>query len=196
MTTLKQTPSQTVGPYFAYGLCPEQYNFDLKSLFTPSIADREAAGEHISIVGNVYDGQGKVVGDAVIEMAQADSTGHYVQSVAEARESGFRGFARVGTGTDPKLRYVVDTVKPGKTGDDAAPHIDVILLMRGMLLHTFTRIYFDDEAEANAKDAVLSSVPEERRATLVAKREPDTSSTIYRFDIYLQGPKETVFFDL
>lgn len=196
MTTLKQTPSQTVGPYFAYGLCPEQYNFDLKSLFTPSIADREAAGEHISIVGNVYDGQGKVVGDAVVEMAQADSTGHYVQSVAEAREWGFRGFARVGTGTDPKLRYVVDTVKPGKTGDDAAPHIDVILLMRGMLLHTFTRIYFDDEAEANAKDAVLSSVPEERRATLVAKREPDTSSTIYRFDIYLQGPKETVFFDL
>ncbi|SAL41110.1 protocatechuate 3,4-dioxygenase subunit alpha [Caballeronia choica] len=196
MTTLKQTPSQTVGPYFAYGLCPEQYNFDLKSLFTPSIADREAAGEHISIVGNVYDGQGKVVGDAVVEMAQADSTGHYVQSVAEARESGFRGFARVGTGTDPKLRYVVDTVKPGKTGDDAAPHIDVILLMRGMLLHTFTRIYFEDEAEANAKDAVLSSVPEERRATLVAKREPDTSSTIYRFDIYLQGPKETVFFDL
>ena len=95
MTTLKQTPSQTVGPYFAYGLCPEQYNFDLKSLFTPSIADREAAGEHVSIVGNVYDGQGKVVGDAVIEMAQADSTGHYVQSVAEARESGFRGFARV-----------------------------------------------------------------------------------------------------
>jgi protocatechuate 3,4-dioxygenase, alpha subunit len=196
MTTLKQTPSQTVGPYFAYGLCPEQYNFDLKSLFTPSIADREAAGEHISIVGNVYDGQGKVVGDAVVEMAQADSTGHYVQSVAEARESGFRGFARVGTGTDPKLRYVVDTVKPGMTGDDAAPHIDVILLMRGMLLHTFTRIYFDDEAEANAKDAVLSSVPEERRTTLVAKREPDTSSTIYRFDIYLQGPKETVFFDL
>jgi protocatechuate 3,4-dioxygenase alpha subunit len=196
MTTLKQTPSQTVGPYFAYGLCPEQYNFDLKSLFTPSIADREAAGEHISIVGNVYDGQGKVVGDAVIEMAQADSTGHYVQSVAEARKSGFRGFARVGTGTDPKLRYVVDTVKPGKTGDDAAPHIDVILLMRGMLLHTFTRIYFEDEAEANAKDAVLSSVPAERRATLVAKREPDTSSTIYRFDIYLQGPNETVFFDL
>jgi protocatechuate 3,4-dioxygenase alpha subunit len=72
----------------------------------------------------------------------------------------------------------------------------VILLMRGMLLHTYTRIYFEDEAEANAKDAVLASVPEDRRATLVAKREPDTSSTIYRFDIYLQGPKETVFFDL
>ncbi|MDR5753619.1 MULTISPECIES: protocatechuate 3,4-dioxygenase subunit alpha [unclassified Caballeronia] len=196
MTALKQTPSQTVGPYFAYGLCPEQYNFDLKSLFTPSIADREAKGEHISVVGNVYDGEGKVVGDAVIEMAQADSTGHYVQTVEEARESGFRGFARVGTGTDPKLRFVVDTVKPGKTGDDAAPHIDVIVLMRGMLLHAYTRIYFDDESEANAKDTVLASVPEERRATLIAKREPGTSSTIYRFDIYLQGPQETVFFDL
>ncbi|TCK38116.1 protocatechuate 3,4-dioxygenase alpha subunit [Paraburkholderia sp. BL8N3] len=196
MTALKQTPSQTVGPYFAYGLCPEQYNFDLKSLFTPSVADREAAGEHISIVGNVYDGEGKVVGDAVVEMAQADSTGHYVQTAEEARKTGFRGFARVGTGTDPKLRYVVDTVKPGGTGDDAAPHIDVIVLMRGMLLHAYTRIYFDDEAQANAKDAVLTSVPEERRATLVAKREPDTASTIYRFDIYLQGPNETVFFDL
>jgi protocatechuate 3,4-dioxygenase alpha subunit len=196
MTTLKQTPSQTVGPYFAYGLCPEQYNFDLKSLFTPSIADREAEGQHISIVGNVYDGEGKVVGDAVIEMAQADAKGHYVQTVEEARKTGFRGFARVGTGTDPKLRYVVDTVKPGKTADDAAPHIDVIVLMRGMLLHAYTRVYFEDESEANAKDAVLASVPEERRATLVARREPGTSSTIYRFDIYLQGPQETVFFDL
>jgi protocatechuate 3,4-dioxygenase alpha subunit len=190
------TPSQTVGPYFAYGQCPEQYNFDLKSLFTPSVADREVTGEHISVVGNVYDGEGKVIGDAVIEMAQADSAGHYVQSVDEARKTGFRGFARVGTGTDPKLRFVVDTVKPGKTGDDAAPHIDVIVLMRGMLLHAYTRIYFDDESEANAKDAVLASVPEERRATLIAKREPGTSSTIYRFDIYLQGPQETVFFDL
>jgi protocatechuate 3,4-dioxygenase alpha subunit len=196
MTTLKQTPSQTVGPYFAYGLCPEQYNFDLKSLFTPSIADRESAGEHISIVGNVYDGAGAVVGDAVIEMAQADSTGRYVETVAEARETGFRGFARVGTGTDPELRYVVDTVKPGKTADDAAPHIDVIVLMRGMLLHAYTRLYFDDEADANAKDAVLALVPAERRATLVAKRVPNTSSTIYRFDIHLQGPEETVFFDL
>jgi protocatechuate 3,4-dioxygenase, alpha subunit len=196
MTILKQTPSQTVGPYFAYGLCPEQYNFDLKSLFTPSIADRESAGEHISIVGNVYDGAGKVVGDAVIEMAQADATGHYVQSVEEARKSGFRGFARVGTGTDPELRFVVDTVKPGATGADAAPHVDVIVLMRGMLLHAYTRIYFDDEADANAKDAVLASVPEERRRTLIAKREPGTSSTIYRFDVRLQGPDETVFFDL
>jgi protocatechuate 3,4-dioxygenase, alpha subunit len=195
-TTYKQTPSQTVGPYFAYGLCPEQYNFDLKSLFTASIADREAAGQHISIVGQVFDGEENVVGDAVIEMAQADSTGRYVSTLAEARQSGFRGFARVGTGTDPELRFVVDTVKPGGTGDDSAPHIDVIVLMRGMLLHAYTRVYFDDEAAANARDPVLALVPEARRGTLIAKREPGTSNTIYRFDVHLQGPKETVFFDL
>lgn len=116
MTTYKQTPSQTVGPYFAYGLCPEQYNFDLKSLFTPSIADRESVGQHISIVGQVFDGEEKVVGDAVIEMIQADSIGRYVSTPEEARKSGFRGFARVGTGTDPELRFVVDTVKPGSAG--------------------------------------------------------------------------------
>jgi protocatechuate 3,4-dioxygenase alpha subunit len=196
MTTYKQTPSQTVGPYFAYGLCPEQYNFDLKSLFTASIADRESAGQHISIVGQVFDGEEKVIGDAVIEMVQADPAGRYVTTVADARASGFRGFARVGTGTDPELRYVIDTVKPGSTDDDSAPHIDVIVLMRGMLLHAYTRLYFDDETEANARDNVLALVPADRRATLIAKREPGTSNTIYRFDIHLQGPKETVFFDL
>ncbi|SAK98241.1 protocatechuate 3,4-dioxygenase subunit alpha [Caballeronia fortuita] len=202
MTTLKQTPSQTVGPYFAYGLVPEQYNFDLKSLFTASAADREVPGEHISIVGNVFDAEGKPVNDALIEIAQADANGRYVQSVQEARESGFRGFARCGTGTDPKLRFIFDTVKPGATADDSAPHIDVIVLMRGMLLHTYTRIYFDDETDANAKDTVLQSVPAERRHTLIAKCEagasakPGSSGTIYRFDINLRGPNETVFFDL
>jgi protocatechuate 3,4-dioxygenase alpha subunit len=196
MSALTQTPSQTVGPYFAYGLCPEQYNFPLKSLFTPSVADREATGEHIAIVGNVFDGEGARIADAVIEMAQADSSGRYVSSAGEVREAGFRGFARVGTGTDPEARFVVDTVKPGSTGDASAPHIDVIVLMRGMLLHAYTRLYFDDEAAANANDAVLALVPEARRATLIAKREPGTSNTIYRFDIRLQGPQETVFFDL
>ena len=79
MTTLKQTPSQTVGPYFAYGLCPEQYNFDLKSLFTNVLADREAAGEHITLVGQVFDADGAVIGDAMIEVQQVDSEGRYPQ---------------------------------------------------------------------------------------------------------------------
>jgi protocatechuate 3,4-dioxygenase, alpha subunit len=196
MPQLKQTPSQTVGPYFAYGLVPEQYNFDLKSLFTASAADREVPGEHIAIVGNVFDAEGKVVNDALIEIAQADSNGRYVQTADEARESGFRGFARCGTGTDPKLRFIFDTVKPGATADDSAPHLDVIVLMRGMLLHCYTRIYFDDEQAANAKDLVLQSVPLERRHTLIATREAGSTGTIYRFDIHLRGANETVFFDL
>ncbi|MCC8396701.1 protocatechuate 3,4-dioxygenase subunit alpha [Paraburkholderia sp. MMS20-SJTR3] len=195
MTTLKQTPSQTVGPYFAYGLVPQQYDFDYKSLFTHVLADREAAGEHITIVGNVYDGDGNVIGDAMVEMSQVDSNGHYPESRQEIRKTGFRGFARVGTGTDPHKRFYVETVKPGRANPDEAPHINVILTMRGMLLHTFTRIYFEDEAQANEKDAVLAAVPAERRNTLIARREPGAAN-VYRFDIHMQGDKETVFFDL
>src|ERR1700677_4904604 len=196
MTTLKQTPSQTVGPYFAYGLCPQQYDFEYKSLFTSVLADREAAGEHISIVGQVFDGDGKVVGDAMLEVSQLDSQGKYPASREEIAASGFRGFARVGTGTDPQKRFIVETVKPGRASESEAPHLNVILTMRGMLLHTFTRIYFDDEAAANESDPVLGSVPAERRATLIARREPGTSKTVYRFDIHMQGEQETVFFDL
>jgi protocatechuate 3,4-dioxygenase alpha subunit len=196
MTALKQTPSQTVGPYFAYGLYPEQYNFDLKSLFTPAVASYEAAGEHISIVGQVFDGDGNVIGDAMLEVSQVDSQGRYPASRAEVEASGFRGFARVGTGTDPQKRFIVETVKPGRASADEAPHLNVIVTMRGMLLHTFTRIYFDDEAAANESDPVLGLVPAERRATLIARREPGTSKTVYRFDIRMQGEQETVFFDL
>jgi protocatechuate 3,4-dioxygenase alpha subunit len=196
MTTLKQTPSQTVGPYFAYGLCPEQYNFDFKSLFTAAVADYEASGEHISVVGQVFDGDGKVVGDAMLEISQVDSQGKYPASREEIASSGFRGFARVGTGTDPQKRFIVETVKPGRASANEAPHLNVILTMRGMLLHTFTRIYFDDEAAANESDPVLAAVPAERRTTLIARRVPGTSKTVYRFDIHMQGEQETVFFDL
>ena len=196
MTTFKQTPSQTVGPYFAYGLCPEQYNFDLKSLFTNVLADREAAGEHITLVGQVFDGDGAVIGDAMIEVQQVDSEGRYPQSREEVAKTGFRGFARFGTGTDPQKRFIIETVKPGRASPDEAPHLNVIVTMRGMLLHTFTRVYFDDETAANDKDPVLASVPAERRATVVAKREAKGGKAVYRFDIHMQGPKETVFFDL
>ncbi|MGF6753411.1 protocatechuate 3,4-dioxygenase alpha subunit [Paraburkholderia sp. GAS42] len=194
--TLKQTPSQTVGPYFAYGLCPEQYNFDLKSLFTTTLVDHETPGEHITIVGQVFDGDGKVIGDAMIEMSQVDADGNYPKSHADIKSSGFRGFARVGTGTDPEKRFIVQTVKPGTPDGSDAPHVNVIVLMRGMLLHTFTRLYFEDEAEANKKDPVLSSVPADRRHTLIARRETAVGNPVYRFDIHMQGENETVFFDL
>jgi protocatechuate 3,4-dioxygenase alpha subunit len=128
-------------------------------------------------------------------MSQVDSNGHYPESREEILKTGFRGFARVGTGTDPHKRFFVETVKPGRVSPDQAPHVNVILTMRGMLLHTFTRIYFEDNAQANEQDPVLTAVPADRRGTLIARREPNTAN-VYRFDIHMQGDKETVFFDL
>jgi protocatechuate 3,4-dioxygenase alpha subunit len=196
MSQLKQTPSQTIGPYFAYGLCPQQYDFELASLFTPAAAAFDAAGEHITIVGNVYDGHGEAIGDALIETLQANAKGVYIQSAHQAKADGFTGFARAGTGTDPELRFVIDTIKPGCIDALSAPHIDVIVMMRGMLLHAYTRLYFDDEQALNSTDPVLASVPFTRRQTLVARRVGGISKPTYRFDIHLQGDAETVFFDL
>ena len=196
MPTLKQTPSQTIGPFFAYGLCPEQYSFDLKSLFTPVLAHRHAAGQPITIEGRVYDGSGAAVTDAIIEMTQANAAGQYAHSLEDNEATGFHGFARVGTGTDPQARFIVETVKPGATGPASAPHIDVIVMMRGMLLHAYTRIYFEDDAHAHAHDSVLAAVPPERRTTLIARRLPYEHCVAYQFDIHLQGTHETVFFDV
>ncbi|WP_321782611.1 protocatechuate 3,4-dioxygenase subunit alpha [Burkholderia pyrrocinia] len=197
MTTLKQTPSQTVGPYFAYGLCPQQYDYDLKSLFTPTIAATHAEGEHVLLVGQIFDGDGNVISDAVLEFTQVDAAGRYPASRDDIATSGFTGFARVGTGTDTQHRFVVETVKPGRLAADEAPHINVTVMMRGILTHAFTRVYFDDEAAANAADPVLNAVPAERRTTLVATRDAQPGRPIvYRFDIRMQGPDETVFFDV
>ncbi|RTZ48025.1 protocatechuate 3,4-dioxygenase subunit alpha [Candidimonas sp. SYP-B2681] len=196
MRQLRQTPSQTVGPFFAYGLCPQQYDYELTSLFTPAAAAFDAIGEHITIVGNVYDGNGQAVGDALIETLQANAEGRYVQSVQEAQTAGFTGFARSGTGTDPELRFIIDTIKPGCIDAVSAPHIDVIVMMRGMLLHAYTRLYFDDEQALNTTDPVLAAVPVTRRQTLIASRIDGISKPTYRFDIHLQGSAETVFFDL
>jgi len=193
---LTQTPSQTVGPYFAYGLTSEQYGYDFKSLFGPVLAEPEAAGEHIRLTGRVFDGDGVPVNDAMLEIRQADAEGRFVASRAEIAASGFRGFGRCGTGTHPSLHWWFDTVKPGPAAPGEAPCIDVIVTMRGMLLHAFTRIYFDDESEANARDPVLAAVPAERRATLLARRQVQPGGVSYLFDLRMQGPKETVFFDL
>lgn len=193
---LYETPSQTVGPYFAYGLCPQQYNYDLKSLFTADIVEPETPGEHVTLIGRVFDGEGKPISDAMIEITQVDANGQYPANRAESLASGFRGIARVGTGTDPQNRFVVRTVKPGRANAEEAPHLNVIVLMRGVLTHAFTRIYFDDETAANAKDPVLAAVPEARRSTLIAKRSVEGNTVIYRFDIRMQGENETVFFDL
>jgi protocatechuate 3,4-dioxygenase, alpha subunit len=193
---LKETPSQTVGPYFAYGLCPQQYDFDFKSLFTPDLVGPQTPGEHMTLMGRVIDGDGNPVFDAMLEFSQVDANGQYPASRAQVAETGSRGFARVGTGTDPEQRFIVRTVKPGREQAGDAPHLNVIVMMRGMLTHTFTRIYFDDEAAANAADPVLASVPEARRNTLIARRSEQAGNIVYHFDIRMQGDRETVFFDL
>ena len=193
---LKETPSQTVGPYFAYGLCPQQYDFDFKSLFTANVVGPETPGEHITLIGRVIDGDGKAVFDAMLEISQVDANGRYPASREEIAKEGFRGFARVGTGTDAQHRFIVHTVKPGVENAGEAPHLNVIVMMRGMLTHTFTRIYFEDEAAANAADPVLAAVPAARRDTLIARRSEQAGSIVYTFDIRMQGEQETVFFDL
>lgn len=193
---LRQTPSQTVGPFFAYGLTARQYGYAHTSLFPPELAAPHAVGTHIRITGRVFDGENKTVPDALIEIAHLDAAGQPVTSLADARASGFRGFGRSGTGSATDHSFNFHTIKPGAPKGEA-PHVNVIVTMRGLLLHAFTRFYFDDEPEANAVDPVLASVPADRRATLLATRDPAiTGVALYRFDIRMQGPQETVFFDL
>jgi protocatechuate 3,4-dioxygenase alpha subunit len=194
---LRQTPSQTVGPYFAYGLTPEQYGYPLRPLAGAVLVDDETPGERIRIAGRVLDGDGLPVPDALIEIWQADAEGRYAHP-RDRRGSNLRftGFGRCGTGTDPESRFVFDTIKPGAIGDGQAPHVNVIVFMRGLLSHVYTRIYFADEAAANARDPVLAGVEEARRQTLIAARETRPWGRLYRFDIHLQGPDETVFFDV
>ena len=105
------------------------------------------------------------------------------------------GFGRHGTGTDPDNRFIFDTIKPGPIGDGQAPHLNLIVFMRGMPLHAYTRIYFPDEAEANEADPVLAVVPRDRRGTLIASAKDGAAGT-YIFDIHLRGDQETVFFDV
>jgi protocatechuate 3,4-dioxygenase alpha subunit len=180
------TPSQTVGPYFSIGLpWPEG----------PYAVDAGTPGA-ITISGIVYDGAGEPVPDSMIEIWQPDAEGRFADLHGHggpSRQTGFRGFARYGR-EQGDGRYEILTVKPGRVaglrGDEQAPHIDVSVFARGMLHRCVTRIYFADEPEANAEDGVLARVPPPRRNTLLAEPVPGG----YRFNIYLQGPGETVFF--
>jgi protocatechuate 3,4-dioxygenase alpha subunit len=191
-----QTPSQTVGPFFAYGLVPAQYGYAFPSLFGPELAETRTPGTPIELRGRLLDGQDEPVGDALIEILHADAQGRYPASRADIEATGFRGFGRAGTGTLPGHEFAFRTIKPGATADGQAPHVNLILTMRGLLNHAFTRVYFDDEAQANARDPVLASVPEARQATMIARRDPNAAGLVYRIDIRMQGDAETVFFDV
>ena len=191
------TPSQTVGPFFAYGLTPTQYGYPMESLASPSLVDDNTDGERIRIEGRVLDGEGQTIPDAMIEIWQADADGRYAHPDDPRRpNAAFRGFGRTGTGTDPQDRYWFDTIKPGAPQPGDAPHVNLIVFMRGLLRHAYTRAYFNDHAEANENDPILTQVPVERRHTLIARRQVGPRGTVYVFDIHMQGKDETVLFAL
>ncbi|WP_198320647.1 MULTISPECIES: protocatechuate 3,4-dioxygenase subunit alpha [Actinosynnema] len=184
---LQTTPAQTVGPFHAVAL----------PWADGPHAVAEGAPGAFWITGTVRDGAGEPVADAVVETWQADPDGrfdHPDDPRGPVRRPGFRGFARSGTAPSGEFRLL--TVKPGPLpfgdGRAQAPHLDVSVFCRGLLVRLVTRIYFPDEP-ANAEDPVLASIPDPAaRATLVAVAQPGG----YRFDIHLQGERETVFFDL
>ena len=195
----KQTPSQTIGPFFAYGLTSEQYGYQLDQIAGGDLLSGfdDVDGERIRIVGRVFDGEGMMVSDAMVEIWQADAHGRFSHpSDPRGSNSAFRGFGRFGTGADPRGRFEFDTIKPGPIAEGHAPHIGVVVFARGLLSHLYTRIYFGDEEERNVRDPVLSALPEERRRTLIAAREATAAGIVYTFNIMLQGADETVFFDL
>jgi protocatechuate 3,4-dioxygenase alpha subunit len=193
MTTADLTSAQTVGPFFANCLLREDACRNV--LVTP-----ETAGERIRIEGQVRDGDGAPVPDALVEIWQANSYGRY-NHPADQRDllldPAFIGFGR--SGTDAEGCFWFETIKPGPvpfTGAQMqAPHISVAVFARGLLNHLLTRLYFADEP-ANSSDPVLLCVPPERRATLLARRDDAGGKVIYRFEIVLQGVGETVFFNL
>ncbi|MGN8545874.1 protocatechuate 3,4-dioxygenase subunit alpha [Bradyrhizobium sp. 13971] len=191
------TPSQTVGPYFKYGLTPNG-EYEWNDAFTSNLLTPDVSGERIRVEGTVYDGDGAVIPDCMLEIWQADAQGRFSdpQDARALPNSSFKGFGRCGT--DKSGGYAFDTIKPGVVpdadGKPQAPHILLAVFARGMLLHLYTRIYFDDEA-GNAGDSTLALVPAERRATLIARRKAGAGNA-YTFDVHLQGDNETVFFDV
>jgi protocatechuate 3,4-dioxygenase alpha subunit len=193
--THNPTTSQTAGPFFSLGLLDEIGTRQV--LIQP-----ETTGERIRIEGQVFDGDGLPVPDALVEIWQANAAGRYhhpTDQSASPLDPTFLGFGR--SGTDEQGWYWFETIKPGPVplthdaGQMQAPHICVTICARGLLNHLSTRLYFADEP-ANAQDVVLHCVPAERRATLLARLLDEDQRVIYHFDIVLQGQNETAFFQL
>ncbi len=195
---LPETPSQTAGPYVHIGLAlAAAGNPTRDQEVWNEMARDDAPGEHILLIGNVYDGNGHLVRDSFLEFWQADHEGVY-DPVYDV-EKPFNGFGRTATTFDAG-EWSLKTVKPGvvknAAGVPMAPHINVSLFARGINIQLQTRLYFDDEAQANAADPVLNLIEQpERRQTLVARSCEVDGRTAYRFDIRIQGEGETVFFD-
>jgi protocatechuate 3,4-dioxygenase alpha subunit len=185
--SLQASTSQTIGPFLRIGL---------EWMVIEDMAPQGVSGQRLRIEGRVLDGDGKPVNDAAVEVWQANSHGKYASPADEQDkplEPNFRGYGR--SLTDDAGAFRFRTVKPGRVpGPDGklqAPHLAVTIFMRGLLKQLVTRVYFPDEP-ANADDPVLSLVPAERRATLIARK---TGDGVFEWNVVLQGKNETVFFD-
>ncbi len=197
---LKETPSQTAGPYVHIGLTPNfcDINGVYESDLGTAMVNDKTLGERITVTGRVFDGAGALVRDAVIEIWQADGAGLY-NSPSEMRgtaDPNFAGWGRCPTRAEDGV-FTFDTVKPGrvpfKDGRKMAPHITFWIVARGINIGLHTRMYFPEEGEANKADPLLLRIEHRERVdTLIAQRDGST----YTFDIRLQGDRETVFLDI
>lgn len=199
---LKESASQTAGPYVHIGLAPGAAGFDIyKQELGHDITGPNAKGERIRVEGRVIDGMGAPIKDALIEIWQANADGHYAHPEGGGPvEDGFRGWGRVVPDFETGA-WFFETVKPGQTRGrnvgTQAPHLNLWIVARGINIGLNTRMYFGDETEANAADPVLNLIEwEHRRATLIAPQTEEDRVLVYRFDIHLQGDNETVFFDV
>ena len=197
----KESPSQTAGPYVHIGLNPNVtgihgvYETDLGA----AMKSGAVKGEEITITGTVSDGLGTPLKDVIVEIWQADADGLF-NSPVETRgkaDPDFTGWGRAAANLQTG-EYRFDTVKPGRVpwrdGRLQAPHISMWIVARGINIGLHTRLYFADEAQANAEDPVLTRIEHQHRVqTLLADKTGDGA---YRFDIRLQGEGETIFFDM
>ncbi len=197
---LKETASQTAGPYVHIGLAPNFIGISgiLAADLGAAMVNENTRGERIVVTGRVLDGAGAPLKDAVIEIWQADAAGLY-NSPSETRGKADRNFS--GWGRQPANiedgTFAFETIKPGAVpwpdGRMQAPHISFWIVARGINIGLNTRMYFSDEEEANDKDPLLSRVElQDRAGTLIAPRKGNS----FTFDIRLQGDAETAFFDI
>nr|WP_294863616.1 protocatechuate 3,4-dioxygenase subunit alpha [uncultured Pseudogulbenkiania sp.] len=201
---LKETASQTAGPYVHIGLAPHAAGFDIfENNFSNVLTTPATRGERIRIEGRVIDGSGTPLRDVLLEIWQANADGRYnhpADTQDKPLDDSFRGWGRACSDFESGL-YTFETIKPGavegRPGRTMAPHINLWIVARGINIGLNTRLYFSDEAEANAKDPVLNLIEwEVRRKTLIAQREERDGEVVYRFDVRIQGDNETVFFDV
>ena len=198
LTQLKESPSQTAGPYVHIGCVP---NFcDITGVYPEDLGARmvnaETKGERITVKGTIYDGTDTPLKDALVEIWQADAAGLYPGNDPRgAADPNFTGWGRQAGDYDTG-EWQFDTIRPGAVpfpdGRMMAPHISLWIVARGINIGLNTRMYFPDAD--NSADPLLTRIEHQNRvATLIAEKETDG---VYRFDIYLQGEKETVFLDV